>query len=91
MKLSINEIKNRSDEKRGVKSKSYKLPLTVIVEIEQLSKQFNIAQNQLIIQAVLCYLFQLQRRCQQRQSCHHAIHIQTITFTVGITIGLRYA
>lgn len=52
MKLSINEIKNRSDEKRGVKSKSYKLPLTVIVEIEQLSKQFNIAQNQLIIQAV---------------------------------------
>ena len=52
MKLSINEIKARSDEKRGVKSKSYKLPLATIAEIEQLSKQHDIPQNQLISQAV---------------------------------------
>lgn len=55
MKLSINEIKARSDEKRGVKSKSYKLPLETIAEIEQLSKQLNIPQNQLIIQAVALF------------------------------------
>lgn len=52
MAMSINEIKARSDEKRGVKAKSYKLPLATIAKIEQLSKQLNIPQNQLIIQAV---------------------------------------
>lgn len=52
MKLSINELKARSDEKRGVKAKSYKLPLSVINDIEQLSRERGIPQNQLIIQAI---------------------------------------
>ncbi|TCK01924.1 hypothetical protein EV694_0565 [Volucribacter psittacicida] len=52
MALSMNEIRARSDEKRGVKAKSYKLPIATIAKIEQLSKQLNIPQNQLIIQAV---------------------------------------
>lgn len=52
MAMSINEIKARSDEKRGVKAQAYKLPITVINEIKQLSEQYGIPQNQLIIQAV---------------------------------------
>lgn len=52
MALSINEIKARSDEKRGVKVKGFKLPITFIAEIEQLSRELGIPQNQLIIQAV---------------------------------------
>ena len=52
MAMSINEIKARSDLKRGVRAKTYKLPETTIAKIEQLSKQLNIPQNQLIIQAI---------------------------------------
>lgn len=52
MKLSINELKARSDEKRGVKPKTFKLPIAFIAEIEQLSKQYGIPQNQLLMQAV---------------------------------------
>ncbi|OOF39853.1 ribbon-helix-helix protein, CopG family [Rodentibacter rarus] len=52
MAKTMAEIVAKSDEKRGVKAKTYKLPLSVIVEIEQLSHQLNIPQNQLIIQAV---------------------------------------
>lgn len=52
MALSRTEIVKRSEEKHGIKLKAFKLPLSVIADIEQLSKQHNIAQNQLIIQAV---------------------------------------
>ncbi|OOF37953.1 ribbon-helix-helix protein, CopG family [Rodentibacter rarus] len=52
MKLSTNELKARSDEKRGVKVKGFKLPITFIAEIEKLSQDLGIPQNQLIIQAV---------------------------------------
>ena len=52
MDLSRTEIVKRSEEKHGIKLKAFKLPLSVIADIEQLSKQHNIAQNQLIIQAV---------------------------------------
>ncbi|AIK89316.1 hypothetical protein Q7267_11325 [Glaesserella parasuis] len=52
MKLSINEIKARSDEKRGVKAKSYKLSVETIALIEQLARERNIPQNQLIKLAV---------------------------------------
>ncbi|MCT8560400.1 hypothetical protein Q7526_00320 [Glaesserella parasuis] len=52
MKLSINEIKARSDEKRGVKAKSYKLGVETIALIEQLARERNIPQNQLIKLAV---------------------------------------
>lgn len=52
MAMSITEIQKRSDEKRGVKTKAFKLPLSVIAEIEQLSQVNKLSQNQLIIQAI---------------------------------------
>lgn len=50
--LTVTEIQKRSDEKRGVKTKAFKLPLSVIAEIEQLSQVNQLSQNQLIIQAI---------------------------------------
>lgn len=52
MALSRTEIVKRSEDKHGIKLKAFKLPLAVIAEIELLSKQYDIPQNQLIIQAV---------------------------------------
>lgn len=52
MKLSTNELKALSDERRGVKAKTFKLPIAFIAEIEQLSEQYGIPQNQLLMQAV---------------------------------------
>lgn len=52
MKLSTNQLKALSDERRGVKPKTFKLPVTFIAEIEQLSQKLGIPQNQLIMQAV---------------------------------------
>ncbi|MDD7544262.1 ribbon-helix-helix protein, CopG family [Actinobacillus porcinus] len=52
MALSRTEIVKRSEVKHGIKLKAFKLPLTVIAEIEQLSVQLNIPQNQLIIKAI---------------------------------------
>lgn len=52
MKLSTNQLKALSDERRGVKAKTFKLPIAFIAEIEQLSAQLNIPQNQLIIKAI---------------------------------------
>lgn len=51
MAKSRQEIQAKSDAKRGVKIKGFKLPLQIIEEIEELSKVLNIPQNQLIIQA----------------------------------------
>lgn len=55
MAMSRNEIQAKSEAKRGIKQKSFKLPLEVIAEIEALSQQHNIPQNQLIIQAIQQY------------------------------------
>lgn len=52
MAMSRNEIQAKSEAKRGIKQKSFKLPLEMIAEIEELSQKLNIPQNQLIIQAV---------------------------------------
>lgn len=52
MALSRTEIVKRSEEKHGIKLKAFKLPLAVIADIEQLSCERGIPQNQLIIQAV---------------------------------------
>ncbi|MFD0965827.1 ribbon-helix-helix protein, CopG family [Seminibacterium arietis] len=52
MALSRSEIVKRSEEKHGIKVKSFKLPKTIVEEIEQLAKDNGIPQNQLIIQAV---------------------------------------
>ena len=52
MALSRTEIVKRSEEKHGIKLKAFKLPLAVIADIEQLSRERGIRQNQRIIQAV---------------------------------------
>ena len=52
MALSRTEIVKRSEEKHGIKLKAFKLPLAVIADIEQLSRERGIPLNQLIIQAV---------------------------------------
>ena len=52
MALSRTEIVKRSEEKHGIKLKAFKLPLAVIADIEQLSRERGIPQNRLIIQAV---------------------------------------
>lgn len=52
MTLSRTEINARSDEKRGVKLKAFKLSLELIAEIEQLAEKHNIPQNKLIAEAI---------------------------------------
>ncbi|PJG82109.1 hypothetical protein [Caviibacterium pharyngocola] len=52
MALSRTEIVNRSNAKRGIKQKAFKLHESTIELIEQLAKQHNIPQNQLIKLAV---------------------------------------
>lgn len=52
MAQSTNEIQRRSDEKRGVRSKGYKLPVQTIELIEQLSKNTGRPQSAIITEAV---------------------------------------
>ena len=52
MAMSRNQIQAKSEAKRGIKAKSFKLPVAFIAEIEALSERLGIPQNQLIIQAV---------------------------------------
>lgn len=61
MAMSIAEIQKRSDIKRGVKTKGFKLHLDTIALIEQLSEELNISQAQLITQAVQ----QLAKQCHK--------------------------
>lgn len=52
MAMTNSERTARTDAKRGMTAKTYKLPQAVVSEIEQLSKQYGIPQNQLLMQAV---------------------------------------
>lgn len=56
MAKSITEIQAKSDMKRGVKVKGFKLHVDDIALIEQVSIDLNIPQSQLIIDAVKFYL-----------------------------------
>jgi predicted DNA-binding ribbon-helix-helix protein len=55
MAQSQTDIQKRSDEKRGVKVKSFKLSILTIQLIEQMAKEHGIAQNALITEAVEYY------------------------------------
>lgn len=55
MALSRAEIQKRSDEKRGVKSKGYKLSLEVIDMIAELSKTTGDSQAAIIEAAIKLY------------------------------------
>ncbi|MFB6349132.1 hypothetical protein ACFBZI_06835 [Moraxella sp. ZJ142] len=52
MALTPSQIVAKSDAKRGVKAKTYKLPIELIDKIAQLSEQHNIPQGEIIRQAV---------------------------------------
>ena len=52
MKKSINELKAMSDERRGVKAKTYKLSLETIQKIEDTGHKNNLPQNQIISRAL---------------------------------------
>lgn len=56
MVLTRAEIQRKSDEKRGMKTKGFKLHVDDIVLIEDASSKLNISQSQLIIDAVKFYL-----------------------------------
>ncbi|OCG77933.1 MULTISPECIES: ribbon-helix-helix protein, CopG family [unclassified Gilliamella] len=56
MAKSITEIQAKSDQKRGVKVKGFKLHVDDIALIEQASKSLDIPQAQLIVDAVKYYL-----------------------------------
>lgn len=53
MALSNNEIQKRSDEKRGVRTKGYKLPIYLIDLIMELSTKTGKSQSKIIEEAVL--------------------------------------
>lgn len=55
MTKSRNEIQKKSDAKRGVKSKTYKLPESVIADIAELAKQHDTTQVALIADMVELY------------------------------------
>ncbi|OCG24194.1 MULTISPECIES: hypothetical protein [unclassified Gilliamella] len=56
MAKSITEIQAKSDQKRGVKVKGFKLHVDDIALIEQASKNLDVSQAQLIVDAVKFYL-----------------------------------
>jgi hypothetical protein len=56
MALTRVEINQKSDQKRGVKVKGFKLHVDDITLIEQASKSLDIPQAQLIVDAVKFYL-----------------------------------
>ena len=55
MAQSIAAIQKRSDEKRGVKSKGFKLPVDTIDMIAQLSEQTGKPQSAVITEAIRLY------------------------------------
>lgn len=52
MALSRNEIQKKSDEKRGVKVKAFKMKLEDIALIEETAAKLGISQADLVIRAV---------------------------------------
>lgn len=55
MALSRAVIQKKSDEKRGVKSKGYKLPVEIIDLIIELSTKTEKSQSKIIEEAILMY------------------------------------
>ncbi|MEX9214819.1 hypothetical protein AB7W40_22570 [Providencia rettgeri] len=55
MAQSITAIQKRSDEKRGVKSKGYKLPVTTIDLIASLADEAGKSQSNIITEAIALY------------------------------------
>ena len=61
MALSKSEIQKRSDEKRGVKPKGYKLTIETIELISELSKHTGAPQSKIIENAILMYQNAIER------------------------------
>lgn len=56
MTLSRTEWQKKSDDKRGVQAKTYKLPTALVQQIEQLAKQHNLPQSKIIEQAITLFV-----------------------------------
>lgn len=50
--LTRHELQMKSDEKRGVKFKGFKLHETVIAELERLSEQTGLSQTQIVTESI---------------------------------------
>ena len=61
MALSRSEIQKRSDEKRRVKSRGYKLRIEIIEIISELSQQTGAPQSKIIENAILMYQNAIER------------------------------
>ncbi len=55
MAKSTAEIQKRSDDKRGVKTKSFKIKKEIFDLIEKISLERGLAQNAMITEAILLY------------------------------------
>ncbi|MBS9780958.1 MAG: CopG family transcriptional regulator [Gammaproteobacteria bacterium] len=56
MAKSRTEIQKKSDDKRGVTTKTYRLPKSVVEQIAELSKEQGISQGELIKRAIEQYV-----------------------------------
>lgn len=55
MAKSRTEIQKQSDDRRGVTTKTYRLPKDTVVEIAELAKQQNVPQGALIVEMLAVY------------------------------------
>ncbi|MBS9781340.1 MAG: ribbon-helix-helix protein, CopG family [Gammaproteobacteria bacterium] len=55
MAKSRAEIQKKSDDKRGVTTKTYRLPKSLVLQIAELSKEHGISQGELIKRAIEQY------------------------------------
>ncbi len=55
MAKSRTEIQKKSDDKRGVTTKTYRLPKSVVLQIAELSKAHGMSQGELIKRAIEQY------------------------------------
>ncbi len=55
MAKSRTEIQKKSDDKRGVTTKTYRLPKSLVLQIAELSKAHGISQGELIKRAIEQY------------------------------------
>ncbi|MFY1028183.1 hypothetical protein CFY87_03635 [Actinobacillus seminis] len=66
MAKSTAEIQKRSDDKRGVKTKSFKIKKDIFDLVEKISLERGLAQNAMITEAILLYAekYGIQTDCQ---------------------------
>lgn len=64
------EIQAKSDAKRGVKAKTYKIPITLVNEIADLAKTHNISQGKVIAESVALFKAKFERKVVGNETPH---------------------